>query len=376
MRNLKTSAFGFAALVALLSVCLTPASGQQAEAPVVQRLFLPGMSRALDLDLRAFQMPVWEKEADGILNNDGRVREFVGLPKLAKGSLLVYGFLKIRIEPARVEGGAAALRVAAQAERLKLEGVDKGSFKQSEYNQTLLLRYKLDGPSMREGAFPSYSGLSTFPIPNGSSSFPGWKTSSRALEAFLVHDGAWVTLRYLSPKLGSEEEKLFYALLDSVKFVDVSKPSSSYEHFLLGRDLYRQKEHGKAVAALEQALALEQKKRELTQPEWRDLVMTLANALGATDNTTRAREVLEYGIGAEPTYPYFHHGLSRLYSYFGDLDRVLASLEKAYQYEPKNSKNFVGWPIPDPMLDPAFQKYKDDPKFRDTVKALKKKYKN
>jgi hypothetical protein len=104
--------------------------------------------------------------------------------------------------------------------------------------------------------------------------------------------------------------------------------------------------------------------------------MTLANALGAADNPERARDVLEYGVATEPTYPYFHHGLSRLYSYFGDLDRVLASLEKVYQYGPKD-KGFFGFlhGIPDPLLDPAFQKYKDDPKFRDAIKALKKKYK-
>jgi hypothetical protein len=104
--------------------------------------------------------------------------------------------------------------------------------------------------------------------------------------------------------------------------------------------------------------------------------MTLANALGAADDTERARDVLEYGVATEPSYPYFHHGLSRLYSYFGDLDRVLASLDKTYQYVPKD-KSFLSFirGIPDPLLDPAFRRFKDDPRFIDGVRTLKKKYK-
>jgi hypothetical protein len=88
----------------------------------------------------------------------------------------------------------------------------------------------------------------------------------------------------------------------------------------------------------------------------------------------RAREVLEYGVGAEPSYAYFHHGLARLHGFFGDMDKAIASLQQAFEHAPK-PEGFLRSSLPDPMTDAAFAKFKDDPKFRDAVKAMKKRSK-
>lgn len=374
---MKSKIRGCAFLFILLCACRVTALGQHPDAPDFQRIFIPGTNVALDLDLRAFGAPI-EREAEFIPANDGRVREMWLLSKPVKGRYTGFSFLKIRVEPERAAGGAAALREAALAERLKLKGADRKDFKPADYKQTPLLRYKLDGPSRTGGGggFLTYSGLSPFPVPYSTGPFPAKGFSSRVLEAYMAQGGAWVTLSHVGQKLEPEGEQTLYAVLDSAKFADAASPSSSYDYYTLGGELYRLKRPAEAVAALEKSLALEQERRALTQPQWRQLVMTLANALGAADDPERAREVLEYGVAGEPTYPYFHHGLSRLHSHFGDLDRALASLEKAYEHAPdgKSFQSLLG-AIPDPLLDPAFRRYKDDPRFRDAVKALKKKYK-
>jgi tetratricopeptide (TPR) repeat protein len=382
----------------LLLVCALHTYGQQADSPDVYRLSLPGETWALDVDLQGFGISTEKIAADSQALDvemgyktpsvkasqgakpDGPIRLLLGTLKPVKGLRFRFGMLTIQMMPARFKGDAVALRAAAAESYSKSERVNKGSIKQFEYKQTPLLGYTIRYKDFNEGAFLSYAGGSTFPIPGGGA-FPGFTgESARALEAFLVQDDTWITLKYVATEFKEDDEKLFLKLLDSARIVDTSNPISSFDYYHMGRALYQQKEYGKAVAALERALAREREKRQLTQPQWRGMVMTLANALGADDNTTRAKEVLEYGVNGEPTYPFFHHGLARLYGYFGDLDNALASLQQVYlnaKYDPiyldmKKVPVFFFEPIPDPMFDPAFRKFKDDPKFRDAVKTMKK----
>ncbi|HEX8098153.1 MAG TPA: hypothetical protein VF507_08960, partial [Pyrinomonadaceae bacterium] len=125
MRKLKTTAQCCAILLALLWVCSARTLGQQSEPQGVQRLFVPGTQRALDLDLSNFQTYFFEKETDRIPNNDGRVREFLAMLKFRKDSPM-FVLLKIRVEPERAAGGAAALRDVTLTKHLKRKGVNKG----------------------------------------------------------------------------------------------------------------------------------------------------------------------------------------------------------------------------------------------------------
>jgi tetratricopeptide (TPR) repeat protein len=377
MRGLKRTTRVCAVLLALLSACALKASGQEGAAADVQRLFVPGTRRAIDLDLRGFRTPLVEWEAEQIANNDGRVREFTAAlepPRDGRGEPRPLNFtaalLRIRVEPERAAGGAAALRDAALERRMKMKGFDKDTFRQSVYKQTPLLRYKVLGPSASEGTFPTYlPGYSTAPV--GPGLYPGPKVSSSALEAYLAQDGVWVTLTYFGTKLKDEDEKVFYALLDSAKFVDASNPSTSFDYYALGCELYKGKEYAPAAGALEKALALEQRSRGLTHAQWVDMVRTLSDAAGSAGDVQRARDVLLYGLGVEPDNGYFHHALARVYAYLGDLDNALASLRLSYVNLPPELKFFKTW-LPDPSDDSAFKRFKDDPKFREALKEMKK----
>jgi hypothetical protein len=384
MLYLKSKVVSFVAAVVLLQACSLVALGQQPEVEETTRLFVPWSNVAFDVELKGLATKLWDISEDvqqriakdkNATDDNRQAREFAGMFSPVKGNGARLGFLRIHMEPVPVNVSAEALRAGAAGLYPKSQYIAKDNVKLYEYKQTPILRVKAMDSRPQDWAFLSFigGGYSAFPT---FYSVPGMYSTYSVLEAYMVRDGTGIRFSYKVPKLEEKDEQFFYTILDSIKFFDSSNASSSYDYFTLGSEQYKWKEHGKAVATLEKALALEQKKRELTQPQWRQLVMTLANALGAADDTERARDVLEYGAATEPTYPYFHHGLSRLYSYFGDLDRVLSSLEKTYQYVPKD-KSFMSFlrGIPDPLLDPAFRKFKDDPRFIETVKTLKKTYK-
>lgn len=383
MRRLKSKALCLAAAVTLLQACVLSARGQVKTVETQHRLFIPWTNLALDVELRGLltefrdtsEAALEQAAATGDPNADGgRVREFQGVVTSAKDSGGGMGFLRIRMEPVKAGVTAEELRAGFAEQYPKTLRVSKGSVKQYDFKETPLLRFTMNGSSPQEGTFLGYigGGGTAFPIPY---SMPGLTSTVQVLEAFMVRDGTGFFFRFASPRLRDKDVEMFHAILDSVRFVDASKPSSSYDYFMLGEEFYQRKQYAEAIAALGKAVTLEHKQRALTQPQWRQLVMALANTLGADDAPERARDILEYGVAQEPTYPYFHHGLSRLYAYFGDLDRTLSELEKTYQLVPREKNFFVGR-IPDPLEDPAFVKFAGDPRFRDGVKALKKKYKN
>lgn len=382
MFYLKRKSVSPAVAVILLLACALGAHAQQPGVDERARLFVPWSNVAFDVELKGSATKLWDITgdvqrriaADRKATDDNRqAREFAVMLSPVKGTGGRSGLLQIHLEPVSTDVTAEALRAGAAALYPKSQYITKDNVKLYEYKQTPILRVKVLSSLPQDWAFLSRIRGDYSYYPSIYSAPPRYSTYS-VLEAYVVRDGTGIRFSYKVPKVEEKDEQFFHTILDSVRFFDSASASSSHDHFLLGSEYYKWKEHDRAAAALEKALALEQKQRGLTQPQWRQLVMTLANVLGAADDVERARDVLEYGVAAEPTYPYFHHGLSRLYSHFGDMERVLAELDLAYLYQTKRPRLFAGWPIPDPMRDPAFNRFKDDPKFRDAVKALKKKH--
>lgn len=376
MRSLAVRSLKVFAAAGLLSVCAAAARAQ-GEQRDVYRLFLPGHQRALDIDLRPLDVYYGNLSGEPAAGpnkwNRARLVNVAIMPDKAKRKWPVS--FAVRVEEVRADASSESLREAAVESLRKHDSVFKDSIKLETYKETALLHYRIKWPAVRDFHFPTFGTLS--PI------FPGQTIGVYAppaaeypmLEAYQAQAGVWVWIRREWP--GSKDKegdvKLLHTLLDSARLVDTSRPSTSADFYHLGRALYEQKEHEQAVAALTRSLELERERRQLGQPTWRQLIMTLANAYGATDDPARAREVLEYAAVVEPTYPYFHHGLARLYGFYGDMDKAVASLQKAYEHAPKVEGIYkLTGPYTDPLADVAFKKFKDDPRFRDAVKAMKK----
>ncbi|HEX8719209.1 MAG TPA: hypothetical protein VF736_01075 [Pyrinomonadaceae bacterium] len=347
---------------ALVTTCLLlllaaahAAAGRRADAQTRYRLSLPGKDWALDLTLPAVDAPPAGVFAPPVeyLSDDGReFRLTFFANSLGKGrkELLL---LDIALGPARAAGGGEDFRAYA-LKRLS-KGVTVEGLKTWEYKQFALARYRVDLTSDLGGLLPG--------------SAAAFAEGVRTAHAFLVKDGVWVSLRLSSREFGDREEGFFRALLDSAVFADTSAPSSSFDYFHKGRLLYLSKDYRGAAGALAAALALEQKERRLDAASWRVMVSNLADSYAAAGEDARAKMVLDYGAQGDPSYTPFQLALARFYAKQGDLDNVIAYLEKAFLTPPG-----AGVPprLPDPERDPAFQRFRKDEKFRRALKALKR----
>lgn len=64
---------------------------------------------------------------------------------------------------------------------------------------------------------------------------------------------------------------------------------------------------------------------------------------------------------------------ARVYASEGNLDETIASLENAFLYQQREPQAIqLVQPLPHPMFDPGFERFRKDDKFRKAVKAMKK----
>ncbi|HEX7958234.1 MAG TPA: tetratricopeptide repeat protein, partial [Pyrinomonadaceae bacterium] len=271
--------------------------------------------------------------------------------------------LSVEMKPVTPVVGAAEFR-AAELKRLERSTdwsssvrfiVRRGSVKTWEYNDVPVARYA----TAYEHDSAVYQG--------GTDTRVGGSTQH--LAAFYVKDGVGVTVTLSAASLKEPEEALFRSLLDSVRPVDTSTPSSSFDHYHKGRLLFLQKDYCAAAAALGQALTLERLQRQLDPKSWRDLVSKLTDAHAANGDRARAKEVLDYALAQEPDNPLFHMALARYHATLGETDSALAALGKAFGYMKRENPRA---PLPDLKFDAVFNRYMKDEKFVKAVKALRK----
>ena len=350
----------------LLLSAAVRAAGRQADGARPYRLSPPDKSWALDFTLPAPDpAAAAELAARGkvglssspveTLSEDGRVYLFSFFHLFGGKSASGASHITIRLMPARAVGVAEDFRAYALRRLSGGSGVKAEGLKTWEYKHFPLARYR--------------AALSFGVGPLGAVTSPSTTSGLRTAEAFLVKDDVWITFTLMSTEFGAREERLLYELLDSVRFADTSAPSSSFDFYHRGRVLYTRRDYRRAAEALASALALERRERRLDTASWRGLVSDLVDSYGAAGDVVRVKEVLDYAARSDPAYSPFHYALARYYAGLGDLDNVIASLEKAFLRQVDRGQ---APPLPDPAKDPAFEQFRKDDKFRKALKTLKK----
>lgn len=340
-------------LLILLFACAADAFGQATTGGQgLQRLTWPGKDWSVDFSPAPFTNTPEES-----LKDDGGYLSVATLDRdnpAAKRAVM----LTIRVEAATAVGSDRDVRDAAAKMFIKSEGVDAASVKTFEHRQIPALRYAIKNPMARL--------YSPYPAPPGSLSAAG-----HGIEAFFVKDDVWITFRLNALSLKKQDEQLFYAVLDSVKFTDTSVPSSSFDYFYKAKTLIRQKQYEQAAANLQIAFGLEQKQRQLDDAHRRSLIRMLLDIYTVAGDRASVKTLLDYGVANDPTFPLFHLGLAYHYAAQGELDNTIAALEKAHLHR-NNDRRTAGWAWLDPLSNPAFERFRKDEKFRKAAKALRK----
>jgi tetratricopeptide (TPR) repeat protein len=353
-------------LVLLLAAAQTVAA-RQADAPTLYRLSLPERDWALDVTIPrpavapggaalAADIPRLAAVPSEYLSETGRTYILTFWPDISQKNRKKFAFLEVTLMPAQAPGGAKECRAYLLKQLSKSGGTVTG-LKTWEYKLFAVSRYKFGFDLLGGGSFIFPKSIEVNPA------------DLRTAEAYLVKDDVWVTLRLVMSDLGERGESYFISLLESVRFSDTSAPSSSFDYYHKGRLLFLRKDYRGAVASLATALGMERRERRLDAASWRTLAGNLIDSYGATGDLARAKEVMDYATQSDPTNPVFQMALARYYAKLGDLDKVIAHLEKATPV-PWGDGRLPG-PY-DPERDPAFAQFRRDERFRSAAKALRK----
>lgn len=123
----------------------------------------------------------------------------------------------------------------------------------------------------------------------------------------------------------------------------------------------------KAIGPYSRALALEKKRRALGRNAWLALIDNLGMAYGISGDLPKAREILEYGLTKEPSYPMFYYNLACAYAEMGNKAKAVDNLKRAFALR---ANMIPGETIPDPATDDSFHRFMEDQSFVNALQAL------
>jgi tetratricopeptide (TPR) repeat protein len=209
--------------------------------------------------------------------------------------------------------------------------------------------------------------------------FNGRTVNQYHLYAEYVVDGFWVDLHISKVMYKPTDHQLFERVLQAVHFAKPKDPKSigaqkppeiseeTVRYARQGSQGYLQRDYKTAIKHYSKVLELEKKNPTLPPTIWRVVVDNLGMSYGISGDNAKAKEVFEYGLSKDATYPMFYYNLACAYAEMGEPDNALKNLRLAYKYR---SNLLAGEVLPDPANDNSFARYLKDEKFRAALKEL------
>jgi hypothetical protein len=170
--------------LALLVLLAAAAFGQDADARHVRRLPVPGRTWAVEIALPNFNV------RHDALSADGRARKL-------RADIESEGYVvTVTIAPASTPRVSSKDLRDLAAERVRAETtVRRENFKTSEYKQTPTIEYLVRD-------------------------FKGQPVNQKHLNAYVSRDNVWIDIHFSKSFFRDGDEKLFHAVLDSLKFTN------------------------------------------------------------------------------------------------------------------------------------------------------------
>lgn len=209
--------------------------------------------------------------------------------------------------------------------------------------------------------------------------------------AQFVRDGYWVDLHLSKVQYQDQDRDLFERMVKSVRFEHKkvvrntsqpavrdntqevqagSKEKIAKETMLLvaaASNAYLQRDFKKAIELYTKALDLEKKYPTLNKNVWRIVVDNLGISHGISGDNQTAKEVFEYGLSRDATYPMFYYNLACAHAEMNDLDNAIENLRLAFKYK---SNMIPGERIPNPAGDSSFARFLSNPRFQKLLEEI------
>jgi hypothetical protein len=204
--------------------------------------------------------------------------------------------------------------------------------------------------------------------------------------AEFVVEGYWADLHLSKVLYRDKDRVLFERMVKSVRFEPKTVGTADYQQPQSGPDeqtakktmqivgqasaAYLKRDYKKAIQLYSQALDREKARPTLDKNLWRVVVDNLGMSYGISGNNEKAKEVFEYGLSKDATYPLFYYNLACAYAGINDLDNVIKNLKLAFDYK----RNMIpGEQMPDPSGDDSFARYLSNPRFQRLLEELRSK---
>ncbi len=211
--------------------------------------------------------------------------------------------------------------------------------------------------------------------------FQGQKLNQQNMYAEFVVDNYWVDLHISKVLYKPEDHTLFEQIVKSVKFEakkngwgqakkseDPSTAKIAKEALKFasqGSAAYMERDLRKAIEFYGKALELEKKVPTLDKNIWIVVVDNLGMSYGISGDNKKAKEIFEYGLSKDDSYPLFYYNLACAHAEMNDVDTAIKNLRLAYKFR---DNMIPGEHLPNPATDSSFTRFLSNEKF---VKALK-----
>lgn len=331
---MKTTALA----LTILTLCLCSAAPARQGGDAVS-VSIPGEKWSMEVSLPGFKVEEDEVRGDG----KGR-RIMAGREKEGY-------YVSVFLEPIPHGETAAQLR-DWDASGHRESPAKPTDFKSGEYGQAATLEY-----TIRE--------------------FRGQKVNQKHWNAYITRGGFWAHIHLSKVLFEPGDEKLFYSIVDSVKFSEGAAGAAAPQQtsgaeaaglFIEGNRHFLRGDYKKAVGPYSKALELEKQNPALPHKLWRVLVDNLTTAYGITGDLKGAKETAEYGISKDPDYPLFYYLMANTYAESGDLDNTILYLRRAFA---RRANVNEGERMPDPRTDDSFKRFMKDEKFLAALEEIK-----
>ena len=194
------------------------------------------------------------------------------------------------------------------------------------------------------------------------------KIDQKNVDAFLSKNGYWIDVHMIKANYTPKDDPVFETVLRSLKLIEGYEQTEG--DCLKYADAFFQTEnYPEAAKWYQKVIDAEMKERSLKAEEWRKAANNLGLSYAIAGDLKRSKETYLSAISRDGNYAMFYYNLACDFAEENDLDNTLLNLEKAISLKkalpPEEN-------LPDPSADEVFKRFRDNERFRDLIKTMKK----